>query len=460
MSFTFILAREYNLGVQQLLAILNDAQVPCRLIFSRYSGFEIGYLQHMCSSATPAKRARAHELLSEDRAQILAQLDEEQAVVLGFSVTTDLYQLWISIAAEVKTKHPRLPIVMGGVHPTILPERVISRNCVDAVYVGEAEKTIVDIYRFLAGASDDHPTGLWIKDNKTIVQSNPSRLIENLDDLPFQEVAPFVAAVPSLGQVYQVGTSRGCPFDCSYCIAGNLKHLYADSGHYLRRRSPGHVLNELKSAQSKWPLSSVDFIDDVFTIDLAWLNEFLSRYKAEVGLPFRCLIHPATVQREILRAVRLAGCQGIKMGVQHVNPELCLRVFNRKFDSEKVKHVTEWATELDLPIKLDFIIGAPTETEQDLVHMAQFLREMKVSDIFLYFLTYYPGAKILEYARKNGDLSEAQVEDVLEGRVTSFQFIPDRFQGARRELYEKYNRIIREAAGSHIMTDHFAYLLV
>lgn len=462
MSFTFIVSKEFNLGVQQLLTVLDESSIEYHVIFSEYSAFEVGYLRYMESAGTPSERSKAHELLQNDRRQLYDKVVNLDSRVIGFSVTTEMYQYWLNIARDVKSV-PSLPrIVMGGIHPTLLPERVIAQDFIDAVFIGEADRAIVEIYSFLSKnfGSLKAPAGLCYKIGGVVFKSEPQCLVENLDGLPYMEMELFVKEIPSLGQTYHLSTSRGCPFDCSYCTSGALKHIYSGLGKYVRKRSPEHVLGELKLALSKWAISSVDFLDDVFTMDSVWLSEFLPRFQHEIGLPFRCLIHPLSVKKETLKLLKDSGCSGVKMGVQHVNPALCEKIFNRKLDLEKIRNVIRWSKEIGIVLKLDFIIGVPTETEEDLIEMAEFIKKSHADDIFLYFLTYYPCTKILKFAIEHGDLTNQEADDIMEGRETSMQFMPDRFKGPRRELYERFNHIIREAGGSRVITDLFEHLKV
>jgi len=77
-----------------------------------------------------------------------------------------------------------------------------------------------------------------------------------------------------------------------------------------------------------------------------------------------------------------------------------------------------------------------------------FIKETMPNDIFLYYLKYYPGTKILEYAISNGYLSDGDVSDIMNGLEQSYQVIPNRIKGDARKLYEEYYNKIREAAGS------------
>jgi len=125
-----------------------------------------------------------------------------------------------------------------------------------------------------------------------------------------------------------------------------------------------------------------------------------------------------------------------------------------------VREVIAEIKRVGIPIKVDFIIGAPTEAEEDLKMIIEFIKETKVNDIFLYFLKYYPGSKAIQFALDNGYITKDEYEIYQEGMEEAYQVIPDRFKGKTREFYAKYNKLIRDAAGSKFnLANEFDYLL-
>ena len=81
-------------------------------------------------------------------------------------------------------------------------------------------------------------------------------------------------------------------------------------------------MDELLEAKRRYKnLKYIDFQDDVFTTSKEWLQEFLPRYKAEIGLPFQCLTHPKYMDDDIARWLKDAGCLWVQLGVQSMDEE-------------------------------------------------------------------------------------------------------------------------------------------
>jgi len=458
MSFTFIFTNDYNIGIEQLIAILKSHSVPTDIIFSKYNFHEVAHLQYMAKHEDAESGEKAKRLLDLDRERIINEIKQKRPRLIGFSVTTDSYQWCLAIADRIKEDIPDLPIIMGGAHPTFVPERVISQQCVDAVCIGEADLSIVDLYSsFCGSAKKEDVFGAWFKIGRTILKNRLAPLVQDLNSLPFKDISLLVKVNPAIGQRYIALASRGCPFNCSYCNSSSYKKMYGKG--YLRKRSSENMLDELEYVKKLYNPQRILFVDDVFTMDYVWLKKFLPQFKKKIRLPYYCLIHPDAIKKDTLKLLKETGCETIKCGIQSINPRICKYIYNRSLNLDRIRQVIHDTKEFGIPIKVDFIIGGPTETEKDLMDLVEFIKEIKVTDIFLYFLKYYPGSKAIKYALENGYITKEEFESCQEGSEMAYYIIPERFKGKTRDMYNKYYKLIRNAAGSKWDVEQFRYLL-
>ena len=131
--------------------------------------------------------------------------------------------------------------------------------------------------------------------------------------------------------------SRGCPYRCTFCFNNFFANLPEEKrGKYVRQRSVEHVMHELLEAKRRYDLRFVDFEDDVFTVDKAWVYAFLDRYKREIGVPFHCLTHPRYMDEELAQWLADAGCTSIQMGIQSADDSYKYDTVKRY---EKTEHV-------------------------------------------------------------------------------------------------------------------------
>ena len=258
-------------GVMQLAAVLHQAGCRCRVMVA-----------------------------AKERDPVRAAL-RWRPDVLALSCMTGEHREMLSLAAKIRGSAPGIVVVMGGPHATAWPQ-VIEHPALDIICRGEGEEAFVELVdRLATGADTGDIENLWVKTSAG-VRRNPMRPPPgDLDRLPFP--AREVYRSNWLGRRHpMVLSGRGCPFDCSFCINPTMRSLYGLSRTaYTRRRSPGSVLEELELLVARDPVKVVEFVDDLFTLDHAWLRDFLPEYRARIGRPFVCDVRADTLHAGIVR---------------------------------------------------------------------------------------------------------------------------------------------------------------
>lgn len=348
--------------------------------------------------------------------KIIAQVLLWDPDIIGFSCMTHNYHWSLEIASEIK-KNKNIPVVFGGMHPTLLPEEVISQRCVDYVAVGEAEMSFsLLLKKIQVGEGVTSVEGIYAKINGQIFKNPVYPLIANLDMLPFPDKELFYKKMPMLKNVaYSIMASRGCLFACSYCCNDYLKRLYSNYCVY-RTRSVENVISELKLAKKKYNIKSVFFYDEVFPSAIPWLKEFAKRYKQEISLPFVIYYHFKLCTRDRLILLKQAGCKGVGFGLQSTSERIRHEILNRQENNEQVKKSVALCKELDLTVNIDHMFGLPTETEEELKYAVEFYRDLKPNLIYSYWLTYYPQTSIIDIAIKSGDIAASDRQIINQGK--------------------------------------------
>ena len=124
-------------------------------------------------------------------------------------------------------------------------------------------------------------------------------LVEDLDALPFPDRGDYYRAVPvyrNMG-IRSFSTSRGCPYDCTYCFNHAYNRMFRGCGKLLRRRSVANVIAEIQGVMAEHPpVRFIRFADDTFAHRAdAWLEEFAESYSREIKVPFYCLMRSNTM---------------------------------------------------------------------------------------------------------------------------------------------------------------------
>jgi len=327
----------------------------------------------------------------------------EPEVVAASAITGN--HLWILKAAEkIKTTLSPPPfVVMGGAHPTFFTS-VIEHPAVDAICRGEGE---VAFPRLLAETKGkrlpENIENFWVKRNGQIHKNDLGPLIKNLDDNPIPRRSlyadhPFLKNAPCKRTV----TSRGCPFNCTYCFNHVYRTLMQGKGAYLRRRSVGHVLEELAYLKSRFGLRMVEFTDDVFTSEKEWFLEFASEYKRRINRPYWMLIHVTHIDEEIADTIKASGCTRVTFSIESGSERIRRDLMNKALKNDDILNCARLLRERDIPFQTFNMVGFPGETTEEAFETIRINKEIKPFYAWCSIVQPYPGTKLSKMCEEMG----------------------------------------------------------
>ena len=344
-------------------------------------------------------------------------------ILVGISVRSVLFKLACRVTEEIKKEVDAL-VIWGGVHPTIRPEQSI--EFADIVCIGEGEDPIIELTAKLSkGEELDSIKNLWVRKGDKIIKNDLCPLIQALDSLPFPDFSNenkylvengnnvVSSQDPDKRTTYWIMTSRGCPFNCTYCCDHILKETYKDKGMYVRRRSIDNVIEELVQAKKRFKnLIFINFLDDVFTLDANWVRKFCEQYKKVVNLPFFCLCHPRTVNKEMIKFLKDAGVSSISMGVQTGSEKIRHKYFERYDTNEEIVDASQILHKYKINYSYSIIVDNPLETDETRMETFHLLLRLpRPFVLYTYTLTCFPETKLTKLLLEKGLISEDDVED-------------------------------------------------
>lgn len=360
-----------------------------------------------------------------DAEKIALEILKKGAEVAAFSCVTDIYRFQLRIAQALKRVAASIVTIFGGVHVTAVPQRVFAEPAVDAVAIGEGDRSfpawLVKGSRPSGGFSlpPDPVQGITHKRGDQQIGDFSEGEFVGLEILPFPCKEPFLRYLPDAAYVYRIITSRGCPFACSYCYNSQLRKLRGKS--MVIQRTVENVIAELVWAKKTIFPSYIWIGDDCLTLRLEWLLEFCRRYLQEVALPFSCVSSPSYLDRERIEALRLAGCNNIQFGVQSLSEELCKTVLQRHSENRRIAEVLDLVRGSGMLAKVDHMMGIPGDTLENQEKALRFYAEHPPGLIQLFWLTYYPGTAILSRALSEGILTSLDIEKIERGEPLTKQ---------------------------------------
>jgi radical SAM superfamily enzyme YgiQ (UPF0313 family) len=225
-------------------------------------------------------------------------------------------------------------------------------------------------------------------------------------------------------------TSRGCPYSCFFCVENKFHDIFKGLGKYVRRRSVDSVIKE-----AQWNLNkpnnkrdNIFFIDEVFGSNPTWIDEFESRYKKEVGLPFFCEYHPKTLKSRVLKKLVNAGIEVINFGLQTGSDYIRNEIYERPGTNEEVLSLVNEINEYGVKIIYDLILDSDFETEETLKECITLLLKLPKPLYFnTYSLQHFPDYALTKKAIKAGHITEEELGDwptMMRRTTENWSFIP------------------------------------
>jgi len=237
--------------------------------------------------------------------------------------------------------------------------------------------------------------GLVFKENGKIVNTGPKEYVTDLDGLPFppREMLPYKKYFSLLAKkepITTMFTSRGCPFQCAFCDRPTM-------GKVFRKRSANNIVNEMEECL-KLGIQEIFIYDDTFTVDRKRVvdvcNEILKR-SLKFNWDIRARVD--TIDEEVLRLLKKAGCQRIHYGVE-AGTEKILKVLNKKITLEQVLKAFRLTRKIGIETLAYFIIGSPTETKEDILETIKFAKKLNPDFVQITLLTPFPATRLYQQA--------------------------------------------------------------
>jgi len=344
--------------------------------------------------------------------EFLEELDQLDPLLVGFSVTLLNVRFTNELACRFKSKRPDIPIIYGGPHVTILPQKHADYDFVDFVVTNEGELALVELAKQVQRGGIN---ARFSHDKKIIEGQHP-----NFDELalPARHLVD-IGRYRRRGQVMDVSptdivcTSRGCPFNCAFCSSKTIWH----QKYYMR--SPEKVVDEIEFLMREYGTKGIYFREDNFTVNRQHVFGMCDQIKRRnLDIRWECESRVDTVTKDMLVAMKEAGCSGIWCGVESGSPRI-LKKIRKGFTIDKVLSFYEWCRELDIPTHAMFMLGFSGETPDDL--RATYELALKLPTNRVQFATYcgFPGSEMYDEI-KGGELVVAQWEDLLISRNEYF----------------------------------------
>lgn len=304
----------------------------------------------------------------------------------------------------IKSNLPTLKIACIGYLPSIFPKETLENNpAIDYIIMNEPEISFSEVYdKIKKGDLSDVPIkGVAKGYNGKIIIGEVRPRTKDLDNLPFPDRSlinrdlynEFLLKRPFT----TIQTSRGCPFECTFCI-----RTY---GREIVYRSIDNILAEIEKAIFKYKIKTIRFMDDTFTLHKNRIIE-LCDCVLKNGLEFNwsCLSRIDTLDKEMLILMKKVGCKRIYLGIETGSQRL-LDFYKKGYFAGSLKRQVKLIKDIGIEAVGFFIVGG-IQTEDEFKNDIRLAKDLRLDYIVVEKITPYPGTPLFEY-EKDVDLKRA-----------------------------------------------------
>ncbi len=311
---------------------------------------------------------------------VVALISETAADIYGISAFTSNRRGMGAVAALIRQQHPQAHITVGGPFVTALPlDTLRYYRDIDTAVIGEGEDTFMEMLECLCSGRPvaGIPGTAWRNGEEAVCGPLRTR-IKDLDVL----ASPFDYFTSPI-----VMTSRGCPSKCTFCGS------FTTWGKMLRFHSAESCLDIFNKALARLPIPFMMIKDDTFTAHrrrtIAICDAIIVN---KMNFLWSCDTRVDSLDDELLRKMRLAGCQMISLGVESGSLEI-LKNIRKETTPEMVLEATRWAQKYGMHVRFYMILCNRGETPETIEQSNNLIRAGRPNRYFFGALSFFPGTE-------------------------------------------------------------------
>lgn len=293
------------------------------------------------------------------------------------------------IAAKIKKINPSVPVCFGGAMASLFPEKILKEYDVDFIIRHEGEHTLFELVQFLnKEGSLEHINGLSYKKGGVVINNSPRFLENNLDNFPIPDWGLFGKNCnqKQIPYYFRIMSSKGCPFECSFCYHRSTDEEIADKTLRWRCRTAEHVIAEIENIYRLTKTRVYSFGDDNFLVNKDRALKIFNYMKEHNFYIEQCIAHMNCLTDEIIDAMG-GVVQTVIYAIESASPRL-LKLVNKNLDLNKVLEKNKKLFDKNITTNHNFIVGLPTETDEELRLNIEFMMRLKEINPYVRCLTY------------------------------------------------------------------------
>ena len=399
-------------------------------------------------------------LLNLDETSLAGEIEKRSPSLIAVSAMTVEYRKCAHKTFEIiKTCHPEIVTVIGGVYPTLSSDIAVKDENIDYFVLGEGERRFPQLMKAIEqNTGFDEIDGLIYRDQKTgklvrNLYNTAANRIKDLDALPFPDYSLFdMDKYIWYGEKYtqnfhfrqqpvgQTITSRGCPYKCTFCASNNVY------GKAVTFRSPENVLQEIDMLVEQFGIRELIIVDDNFLLkrsravkilegliernyDLLWKSNNLAIFHMD---------------RELLELMKKSGCYQITVSIESGHPNTLKRM-RKPVNLDEARKIVKIIKDLDIELISNYVIGLPGDTFDEIRGTFQYAEDLDIDYSLFSIATPLPATELYEICKEQKVIASDFGFENFDyygfgrGAITTDEFTPFELQVLRAFEWDRIN---------------------
>jgi radical SAM superfamily enzyme YgiQ (UPF0313 family) len=370
----------------------------------------LAYIASYIKKTCPFVKTKIIDQLTEKK--IFNKLKKEKPEIIGLTAVSLNYAFVKKLAQKIKEHFPKTILILGGVHITTFPES-FEDSPFDIAVRGEGEICVSKLINQLnkdkkiISKNLANIKGLLFRENKKIINTGLSEMIENLDEIPIPSrellnmkyyTLPRFSSGEDIEPIGSLLTSRGCPYSCKFCSSSSFW------GQKVRFFSASRVVNEIEILHINYNYNYIYIYDDLFSINKQRLKQIISILKQRNLLGkiiFSVYGRANCFDEETAKLLRELNVQDITFGFETGSQRLLTFLKGKGITIENGINAINLSKKYNLKPGGFFILGSPTENAQDMKETYEFIKDNIRENFIIYQTIPFPETYIWDYAIDN-----------------------------------------------------------
>lgn len=355
-----------------------------------------------------------------DKEDILETIKNNKFDMIGISAMTTDFKKANQYAKSIN-KITNVPLIIGGVHITIMPHH-LKNSAFSIAVIGEGEQTLLELCKLFKEKGSlpledlKNINGIIIKgENGDLIYTPKRDFITDLDEIPYPDrdslkmkeiytVPQIKAGVDNIGIFTTMFTSRGCPYNCKFCSSSSFWE------RKIRFNSPEYVVNEIELLSKKYGIEGIHILDDLFVVDkkrVKRIVEMLEERGLNKKIRFSLLLRSNLVNEDLMQDLKKMNVTHIGFGFESGSPKMLSYLKGEAITIDHHKNAIKLCKKYGLQVSGSFLFGNPHETKEDMQMTIEFIKNNPFDQMNVNQLIPMPRTAVWDYAKEAGFVNDS-----------------------------------------------------